>query len=894
MVALPCKILLQMTFFIGIWHFPINAKNGIGEFQLYFSQHTQYGTSMPSLLQRLFTRSATPTAEEQRADFAARFHRFKLFMGEFFEASSELMRFEERLGNPQPISMPYLRSCTAKLTINTLQCIMQLNALSHDKHAELSQSLESIMQEMQETLLEGMCPIDGAYTIPLADVNQSHHELIATSLCNLGELWKTHPHLCQKGFVLTGSAWWQHIDRQDMHDELDRIMVISQDEPGSFSAAATRIQEVVRTSYPIPDDIRQEVSRALDAIRDELNNPNKVISLRCLAVKPEHGAITVASLLVRTPCTDEDIFTALSTSFARVYQARVILYRLKLGIRDRAMPFCWTLTVLPHNHARGSAHMGFGENNQKVQVHYRRNFSDDTGYGEDNFFDVSASLHQKIQETCHAALITLFEETGLQHEIFWVSDKEGNVEISNAGPIYQPNPESMRYASEVASPYNNENYVHRIEGEGMCSFPGIVHGEAYPVHTIEDALFFPIGDILLVEKAAPTWSFLLDFAKGAVASDGTDQSLFSRTSRRYGKPTIINLPQAVNAFSNDESICVAAAAENPCVMGCDDHHCPAPTNISPCIDQEGCYPRKHSTPNGLCWLDESDIGNITRKLFPLLMSSTLPESDHVDFCPGGCQSYTDILNFAYNMTVREMFSYSTSRKTSDVPAKQLVCDVPMQFWIINLADGFKETVKGPTVHLEDIISPAMLAFWDGFVSKPWDGPPQINAKGLMSIFFEATVNPNLDPAVQSTHYTEKNMFLISERYLSARCRFGFHFLSLDCLIGERERERFIMFQFTGGAASLNRRIRRVKFVADLLEQFNFTCEIKEDALSARLEQGTEEAFLTALRILGYLFMHTRQLDMIMGDEAALAERREVMLTDMQTLARGELIGTPGE
>ena len=34
--------------------------------------------------------------------------------------------------------------------------------------------------------------------------------------------------------------------------------------------------------------------------------------------------------------------------------------------------------------------------------------------------------------------------------------------------------------------------------------------------------------------------------------------------------------------------------------------------------------------------------------------------------------------------------------------------------------------------------------------------------------------------------------------------------------------------------------------------------------------------------------------MIMGDEAALAERREVMLTDMQTLARGELIGTPGE
>lgn len=842
---------------------------------------------MPSLLKRLFTRTASPTAEEQRADFAARFHRFKLFMTEYFEAASELMRFEERLTNPQPISMPFLRSCTAKLTINTLQGIIQLNALSHNKHPGLSHALEELMQEVQEILQEGTHPVFGPSVIPLSDVNQSHSDLIARSLCNLGELWRSRPHLCQQGIVITSAAWWQHINNQDMHDELDRIMVISQDEPGSFSAAASRIQEVVRSTYPVPDEVREAVSSALGPIRSAMGDPDKVLSLRCLAVKPEQAAITVASLLIRTPCTDEDIFSALTTSFGRVYQARAILYRLKLGIRDRAMPFCWTLTVLPHNHARGSAHMGFGDFSHMVQVHYRRNFSDDTGYEMDNFFDITDTLHQKISETCHDALTCLYETTGLQHEIFWVSDKDGNVEIMNAGPIYQPNPESLRYASEVASPFDNENYVHRIEGEGLCSFPGIVHGKAYPVHTIEDALFFPIGDILLVEKAAPTWSFLLDFAKGAVASDGTDQSLFSRTSRRFGKPTIVNLPQAVNAFSNDESICIAAAPENPCVMGCDDHHCPAPLNISPGIDQEGCYPRKHSTPNGLCWLDDSDIGNITRKLFPLLMSSNLPESDHVDFSPEGCKSYTDILNFAYTMTVREMFTYGTSRKTSDVPAKQLVCDVPMQFWVINLGDGFKETVKGPTVNLEDIISAPMLAFWDGFVCKPWDGPPQINARGLMSIFFEATVNPSLDPAVQSTHYTEKNMFLISERYLSARCRFGFHFLSLDCLIGERERERFIMFQFTGGAANINRRIRRVQFIGDLLEQFNFICEIKEDALSARMEQGSEESFLTALHIIGYLFMHTRQLDMIMGDEAALAERRAVMLADMEVLARGE-------
>ena len=125
-----------------------------------------------------------------------------------------------------------------------------------------------------------------------------------------------------------------------------------------------------------------------------------------------------------------------------------------------------------------------------------------------------------------------------------------------------------------------------------------------------------------------------------------------------------------------------------------------------------------------------------------------------------------------------------------------------------------------------------------------------------------------------------------------RCRFGFHFLSMDCLLGERTRERFIVFQFKGGAANLARRIRRVHFVAELLAQFNFATEIAGDTLTARLEQGSEEEFLSALRVLGYIVMHTRQLDMIMGDEQALATRRLQMLEDMLALAARPPLSLP--
>ena len=275
---------------------------------------------------------------------------------------------------------------------------------------------------------------------------------------------------------------------------------------------------------------------------------------------------------------------------------------------------------------------------------------------------------------------------------------------------------------------------------------------------------------------------------------------------------------------------------------------------------------------------------MTRELAPKVVALTLPDSDAADFRAENCKTFHDFLVYCHVHAVREMFRSGTSTKTAQAPAKQLVCDVPKQFWMINLDDGFYGEIKGPAVRLEEVASLPMRSLWEGFTDKPWDGPPQLDAKGFLSVLFEATANPNLDPASQSTQYTEKNLFLIAKRFCSMRCRFGFHFLSMDCLLGERTRERFIVFQFKGGAANLARRIRRVHFVAELLAQFNFATEIVGDTLTARLEQGSEQDFLSALRVLGYIVMHTRQLDMIMGDEQALAIRRLQMLEDMLALA----------
>ena len=863
---------------------------------------------------RIFRHSKKPAESAGQLDFAGRFHRFKLFLSSHFEAYSELLEFEERLSNPHPFGMAFLRTCTARLTVGTMQGIMQINTLSGGRFASLQPVLSSLMHRVQAIMRHGAEAIEGPYALSNAVVNTSHRHLVSSGITSLAVLYKNCPDLLAPGFTITAAAWWKYMDQQDILDELDRLMVISQDDPDGINAASARMQDLVRHELPLPEDIQDAIRERFLALGPAVAEPGWTLLVRTLPVQDEHSALSIADLRIHTPCSPEELFQKLTIAFARMYQARAIVYRLKLGVRHRGMPFCWSLHLLPRDHARGSAHPALeestpgrvGESQQEgIQIHVRGSFTDD-GSTSPKAEVASATGDGHLLRDCARALASLQGATGRPHEIFWASGPGCGVDstlgIMGASPLACPPKAGVAAALEVASPFNNDKYVHRLEG-GCCTFPGIAHGGVYYVRNMEDALLFPLGAILMTPKAAPRWSFLLHFAQGVVAGDGSGHGRFARTARRFGRPTILNLPGAVEAFHDGEEVCLAANSLNPCVMGCAAEHSPVPeTGGGPAPRGEGLLPDTLSATDTLAgppspldglasgkataWIMDSDIGRMARELAPLLLPVTLPDSDSPDFQAANCATFHDLLHYSYDQAVREMFRVSNRSSTADVPAKQLVTDVPKQFWVINLGDGFTEEVRGPAVSLSQIASIPMQEVWNGFVAKPWQGPPQIDTKGLVSIFFEATINPSLDPAVQSTRYAEKNLFLIARRYCSLRCRFGFHFLSLDSFISERERERFIIFRFKGGAANISRRIRRVHFVAELLGNFSFTTEVTEDTLTARLEQGSEKECMAALRLLGYLFMHTRQLDMIMGDEQALASHRMVMLKDMSAVYEG--------
>ena len=226
-----------------------------------------------------------------------------------------------------------------------------------------------------------------------------------------------------------------------------------------------------------------------------------------------------------------------------------------------------------------------------------------------------------------------------------------------------------------------------------------------------------------------------------------------------------------------------------------------------------------------------------------------------------------------------MFDSRKNNRKNNGGKIRVVNDVPTQWWIIDLGDGLKGSMEKDTVKLENIASAPMLALWKGITAVEWDGPPPIDSKGFMSIMVQSTMNRDLCASGQSS-YAQNDCAIISKNFCNLSCRFGYHYSVVQTFVSNASRENYIRFCFKGGAADLNRKFLRMKLIEEILVKYDFQVEIHEDYMNANIEGYDQLSTINRLKVLGYLIMHTRQLDMIMSNPAKAAYYKKKFLKDI--------------
>lgn len=168
------------------------------------------------------------------------------------------------------------------------------------------------------------------------------------------------------------------------------------------------------------------------------------------------------------------------------------------------------------------------------------------------------------------------------------------------------------------------------------------------------------------------------------------------------------------------------------------------------------------------------------------------------------------------------------------------------------------------IGLEEILCVPMKAFLEGLLDKRivWNQPRPVSARGFLSVLGQGLAGPPPEAlGVGGASYA-----VISDRYMNFSTKAGYHFSTLDVYCGQSQNKNYIHFRFAGGGAAENRRLRRVRFLADVLSHLDFRVQLRGDHLAARLGKYDRDFLCLRLADLGRLTLCSRQLDMLMDSE----------------------------
>jgi len=862
---------------------------------------------LPRFFKRLLGKrgenESNSSVQELRAAFTTRYHNFKLLLTANNKALEIMTDLEKALEGNQPFGMSFVKSRATGVSVNVFRIIKHLDELAPGKYGELYTRFKTIQDRINSSLESRKIPKGDQLVIPFRLIDKNMADQVGNKMANVAEIRNQLGLPVPSGFVISSLAYERFFQHNDLQVEIDRkIQAADSDKIDDLYKLSADIQQLIIRSS-IPEDLDQAITDAYKEIENEAGSGVKV-SLRSSALGEDAAGTSFAGqFLSELNVSSENILYSYKTIIASKYGLPAITYRLNRGIPDEDVVMCVGCMVMVYAVAGGVTYssdpLNFrdrsiyinsvwglpkavvdGSVDPDLLVVSRNNppriINKDIKVKEFEFLcypdegvcrsELSGpkSKEQSITDDQAILLASMADRLedyyGSPQDIEWAIASDGSILILQCRPLQQIE------MKPVAGPEVDEiiDEAPVLARGGITASPGVACGPVFVVKNDADKLKFPEGCVLVTAQSLPRWAPLLGTAAAVVTELGGVAGHLANVAREFGVPALFGVSRATEVLKDGDLVTVDA-------YGLKIYKGRVESLLS-----------HQATRKNL--MEGSPVYDILNSVTEHIVPLNLLDPDSAEFIPKKCDTLHDITRFCHEKSVQEMFNFGKDHHFSERSSKQLFYNVPMQWWIINLDDGFKEDVDGKYVHLDNIVSIPMLAIWEGVIAIPWEGPPPVDASGFMSVLMQATTNPALDPTMRSA-YAARNYFMLSKNFCSLTSRFGFHFSTVEALVSERPIENYISFSFKGGAADYPRRVRRAIFVGDILEVFGFRAEIKQDSAFARMEGRDAEFMKECLRIIGYLIIHTRQLDMVMSNDASIHKYRTKILNDVNSLIK---------
>ncbi len=733
-----------------------------------------------------------------------------------------------------------------------------LNGLSEDRYQALYPVLDRIAAALAPVIEAPRRPVEGPLILPFSALGPGHMVLAGAKAVNLARVRAELGLPAPDGFVVTTAACDRFLRRNRLLDPIEALLAEFDADSDASETHCRRIREKIHQA-PLPADLSAALDEAFGHLAERHGRP-LAVAVRSSAVGEDTEASFAGQYTSVLPVEADGLAEAYKTVVASKYTLRAILYRLRYGLSDADTPMAVAVVAMIRPRASGvlytldpsrpragqvriDAARGPGEkvvgggaspevlhiDRQSMQLVERRIASE----GD----DPAPVLAPAAAATLAQWGLRLEDHFGSPQDVEWAQDARGGLHLLQTRPL-------GLVAPSAEAPPLDLSGLERLFSGGQTASPGRVSGKA----VLAGADLSPrdaAEAILVARTAAPDLAPCMSRVRGLITDLGGAASHLASVAREFGVPALMDTRQATARIQAGQEITLLADAAE------------VYRGTIAALARRPARPAADA--------DRGPIGLRLREILARISPLNLTDPKAPEFSPQGCRTLHDVIRFAHEKAVEEMFNLSRLAEAS-VVSRQMRANIPLALYFVDLGGGLE-------AHLTDcdeilprhIRSRPMAALWRG-LSHPgisWSGAVDLSARNVMALV-SGSIGPQNRVAPRVDSYA-----LVAGDYLNLSIKFGYHYANLDALAGDDPNANAIGLQFSGGAGSGTGKALRLAFLERVLERLGYTVTVRGDLLKAVLKGLDAQAAEEVLDQTGRLLASTRLLDL------AIASRAEV-------------------
>lgn len=761
------------------------------------------------------------------------------------QALEIISRLEEIRQRRLPCDLEHIKELCARLSAQTQDLTDCLRAFHPVRYSLLANYQQKYAFYVRLALMEQNPPADPPYVLSLRE--PLTEELAGGKGAALSVVHSQLNLPVPPGVVITTRAFHRFLAHNNLRPFIDRELArLGPDAEQEYAEVSRRIQEKILQAE-LPADVCQAVESAFPA--QGLNKAFLAVRSSAVAEDAQSSFAGQYESLLHIP--PQDWKQAYLSVLASKYSAHALYYRVRQGYTDRQTPMA--VVVMPmlepmvsgimytrreHDPSCMDVYMVQGGGQElaagsKYQARVAFSSRQDQWIVEQDgdFLLDQATLHQLFQ-----AGQNLDQAFASAQDVEWVLDSDQHMFIVQSRPLHFYTPQT---------PADTQEYAGPVLARGQWVSSGRAVGEICRLDSQSSPFQVPSGCILVVRTLPPELTPALDRARAVVAAQGSPACHFASVAREASIPVLCNVIGLEDIEQGKE---VSVDADQGLIL-------PGAVFSSPSREPD------HSQ------IRQSEVQARLEKALPSIAALNLRDPSTDDFSIQGCKSLHDIVRFAHESGVREMFSLVGRRGLNRFGAKRLESELPMVMHVLDVGRGLHPgTGKSKVVGVDQIQSQPMLSLWAGLSSPGVEWDPSILHYDWDAYYKSSASFTSVEKSTQFSSYA-----IVALNYVHAMLRFGYHFAVVDATVCETVEHNYVHFSFKGGGGQDMQRLHRLQIIAAVLEKHDFRLRLTADMLEAWFDRRNQEESTRNLEVLGFVLGKTVLLDMRIESEEKVQE-----------------------